>query len=542
MAGAIPERDSAETIENNIGYRRKESGGKDRDISEEARLKAAKNADALVRKTIDKGYNSLTPAEQKKIVDKIAAGFSTPEFKKHQTDAEIRVFAERAAKDPEMLTKFFKGQHQEVLDTAIADNVSELEQRHLEETAAFDNVSREFSRTTSDLGGVKDQLDQFRAGGIVVPGRPDVGRKALELAGYEATLMQDEQALATSESSLIQIQAQMDEVRSSRDLALALKSKGADYARPVEGLTVEYQELGRQKLAHSQRAAEARGRLEARQRLLDERARLEAEQKRLEDEQVRLQGEKGIVEKKKISAGADLAEAKLKRAEEERQFVAKMENIPFEAARAYLRDKVAEAEQIRDKMWTDTEAQAQSEEDKKIVEAFGSRGFKNEPGKRWIRKDRPETRIIDKDVVEEDYDLLLAQGPEAYMRKVMDGKVSKDLIDKKMADTAWVESMRPKVLESLVANKVKVGKISGDQIDYIAQQEWGGDLVKNAIDKLKASKEEKGKIAAEGILKHNFMEEFRRMDKKKKIGIIALIIATLGLALPLGGLNNILEK
>ncbi|MBP6913117.1 MAG: hypothetical protein KBC00_00715 [Candidatus Levybacteria bacterium] len=109
------------------------------------------------------------------------------------------------------------------------------------------------------------------------------------------------------------------------------------------------------------------------------------------------------------------------------------------------------------------------------------------------RKEEPK---MQKDLMREDVDILLKEGPEGFMRRFLHQKMdpdtknashpygmvySKEKIDELISDKDFMDAVQPKAAGLLVRQAVKAGVLSERQMAELRDTEWGMSAIESAL-------------------------------------------------------------
>lgn len=122
----------------------------------------------------------------------------------------------------------------------------------------------------------------------------------------------------------------------------------------------------------------------------------------------------------------------------------------------------------------------------------------------WEKKGKDGKSIKgtnDKDKGNKYYQTLINEGDEEVIRQMLksEGGMTKDQIDRLMADKEFINSQKENVVISIISHKILSGKISGNEGKYIINK-WPG-IVDKALENNQKAKEEYEKLRATGKLR-----------------------------------------
>lgn len=141
----------------------------------------------------------------------------------------------------------------------------------------------------------------------------------------------------------------------------------------------------------------------------------------------------------------------------------------------------------------------------------------------WSKEEK--YRPVDKDKVDDDFNKLRGEGPDAYMKRMVFNMLKSrqppltldtTQLDQWMVDNKdLVDKMQPVAVEQLLSRKILTGGLTPEDVHIIVNSNWGGGVIDGAIAKNKQFREAVEKIAKEGGLsRHSYLERVGQVLNK----------------------------
>ena len=166
---------------------------------------------------------------------------------------------------------------------------------------------------------------------------------------------------------------------------------------------------------------------------------------------------------------------------------------------------------------------AKESNEKVMYEALQEEFVKTETRRRGIFGKKEKARVVDKTKVNNYFDKIMTQGPEAAMRDLIMSRTNPETgnpftgteADAILANKEYVEKMQPEVVKQLIGRKILIGGMTNNDIDIIVRSQWGRGMIEQAM----AINEEYRKAVemvtgVGGTQSHGFWEKFRQQAKK----------------------------
>ncbi|MBI2430781.1 MAG: hypothetical protein HYV39_02095 [Candidatus Levybacteria bacterium] len=452
---------------------------------EAVRYTNATNAEALAFKFLDNGYNGMTALEQGVLETRILQAARTrPAFAMElngMTANQQQEWARRRLRDPR-----FGGEVGKMLQTlseqgklgeAITQAEAEVENEDLERRNRqldIDDVDRRLARTNG-------QLAEFaRPGG----GTP-MGAKATEIERIKTNITSIQTELTTFQTQVNDANFRLTQLQAERTAALRPGYTG----RALFDIDTEIS-TERTKLTTAQ------GEADKRQADLLKLPALEQEEQRLE-EQKRIQDKEKQGYEVKMNetmlkltrAQRKLQDARSLRESQEDDIVNGFQSVFTEAANGVLDGEVqtyldaanAELEKLKQ------QAADRNPDEKAMYDALQQVWLGAERRRGIFHKE--SYRPIDRAAVDRDYNLLLTQGPDAVMRRLLITRVNPATgapyttaeANAIIADKAYVEKMQPEVVKQLLAKRILSGGVTQEDAQIIVMSQWGRGMIEQAL-------------------------------------------------------------
>ena len=523
----------------NIGVERNTDGSKKLDAAEQARLRDAKTYETSAKNFLEKGYGGLSGTEQREIRTRVEQTIRAwPEadaLLSSKTPAEQRALIEELIKDPKFAAKV-RGVFDASLEVDVpeisAELKTEFEKMQVQEANKNAEKTRNASEKTTVDAGLEQFADRSGTGGAKGAKFAEIERITRELP----TLTAD---LETKQDQLADTSDRIRDLERTRTIAL---QRDVDTATIDDELTTKRGEA-RTLQREISRINETINKKTA---LEQEKAGLETRRQQLETERVRFQVELDEIVRQRIAAQTDFASAKMTREGQEQGFVDGLRTVFSESAYQYLEEKITAAEAAQRTLIEEEKARTVDPAEKAILDGLLTRWEKPKTvgmlGKRT-------TSVIDGEKTREDWGKCMtdmAEGPKTIMKEMLTkGGMSAVDADAKLADSAFVEKMQPKVIERLTTRRIQTGKLTMDDARRIIENPtWGKAIIDAAITNRQDIRNALVELEGKGILRGGIAEYLRNKSSgsKLKFLLILLGIAALGVGPAAMGLKNVLSE
>jgi len=512
-----------------IGIERDPNTGiKTRNIQEFARYNEAKEAANLVKKFLEKGFDGMTNAEKTELRKAVwaEAGLrpSLAAELARMTPAERIAFAERALNNPE-LAGFARQIFEEILDPSkvLADAVTPA-QEALEITeferdgkkGEFDEVKHRWDRNNTQLAEFEDQS---ATGGTKGARLIELEKLTADESTLKAELQTRQQRLRTAKDRVDDLTSELQTttatmmtrggILSGQRPPTEIQADITQAKKDIRNLEDEINER-EAKLARKIQLEQEKQQVEQRKTELDrEKREKELELKKAESE----------VNKRK----KELADAKALRESQEKDLVAGFKGVVSEAINEQLNAEVQRLTEALNEEVGSLKEKAKESNEKVMYEALQEEFVKTETRRRGIFGKKEKARVVDKTKVNNYFDKIMTQGPEAAMRDLIMSRTNPETgnpftgteADAILANKEYVEKMQPEVVKQLIGRKILIGGMTNNDIDIIVRSQWGRGMIEQAM----AINEEYRKAVemvtgVGGTQSHGFWEKFRQQAKK----------------------------
>src|SRR3989344_508632 len=457
---------------------------------EERRFNEARNSSELTLKMLERGFDRLSVPEQVNVVAQVErAIMAWPEVNAvFRTPAERQMAIARLLREPNALSKI-----REVFSQATSPDKLLKAERVNELQGQFDVIAnQERVLNAKDIQAARDYtdagslLDQFKT--------TPPGPKYTELQNLERDI-----ATADIPSK----RDELDNVKGNIQRLVNLERAGrapADVVDQLRDLAIEEARIKR-----DLRNAETN--IVRKQSLEKEKTDLEEKRKTIEQQrdELRVQLSTALDQRNRIQIA--LVSERNKRDTEEEEFVDGVKNVISEGMMQYLEDKINEANKLQMEL-LDKEAQDSSDKAEKVMlDTINSRWWRD--GRDWRGRPRKE---LDRANVNSDYTALMANGPDQVMRDMLAGKLTPAEINQKMNEPKFIETMQPKVLESLISNRIQTGRVSDGDARFILSTTWGAEVFNKALAKNASARDQLAKLRNEGVIRGSAVDWAKRLN------------------------------
>lgn len=468
-------------IERNVGIDRTS-----RNTEEAARYNRAKEAQTTVRTLLEKGFDGLTTAQQRKATDSVRDIFTqVPEIADvwAANPTEVTAIIQSKLKDAEFVTQLSDA-WAEVTGAAneIGDEASPAQKKLLEAQAKFDKVDadlgisrarkdtndallREFNSdlSTGAKGAKQQQIEDLQRD------KPDLGAQKDEMEAdkiaTDAQIARLQRQLAGNKLSGKESKALEDQLVVAEDKAKTLRLE----LRGINGKLNNLTELQQTKLDLQNKKAE------------------------IEAERVALEGQKALAVSELSLAKATSLNASDKRTIDEETFVGDLEGAISLAAFRYLEKQLTDAEAADEVVRTKELAEAKTQIDRALITGLKtSYGRNPERYQKGLIRKRWDTKLgnYNEAFINTDFNVFLTSGDtnrllEGVLRSAYDPRTGERYMtdDQIMEFTgnelnkAVVEAMSKKAVETLISAKAKIGGMTEQQAEILAHSEWGAAAI-----------------------------------------------------------------
>lgn len=527
------------TLDQGIGTEiDKTTGKKKRAVGseEEARFGNASAVVELTEMYKDKGYDGITDTNIQKelrnrVISMLTSWSGANDFFDNfpagtPRNTAMKEAAERILRDPSLAPLLTQA-----LNEAFDPNKlpPEFNQDLKAKVEQIDKKITAKSSQKTIVSTAKDtastELDKFKP----INGK---GRELSKLIREEPTLVRD---IKTYNDKVRSLQGDVSIHESARRRAILAKDATAqtDAETAINNLNSEIKNLETD--------------IEAKEKQLARKQQLEDEKKQYEDEKAKKQAELDKIEEElidlndeKTRADTELASAKNKRAEQEKNFVAGIEGVFAEATARYIESTLQRANEVQnnileglEKSGTDAESQRLARIEKSVLEHLT---------KQWDT-DRPVSILgfrskvikeVNRNQVNRDFNNLVSNEPGSGVDEVIDDYLAAadpslthaqriDLIVNK----EFKDRIQPQILEALVAKKIQIGQMREGDARRIVESPWGTDLITKAIAKNENAQKQIDALRNQGIISGDFVSW---LGKQGGESLLAILIALLGAA------------
>lgn len=507
------------------------TGARNRNATEQLRYDAAKSAAELALKFTDKGYDGLSGPEQTRLRDAAEnmIAQSPHLFKEFDalSPAQKTEFVLRHLKDQKYASEL-RGllvgieKAPTISETALAERNDNLEAKKIDRSVR-DSELQDVQRR---LDAVKTRLDEFArpAGGTAGTQAQEIDKIKASLPTLQVEVQDFTQKAQASEHKITLLQQEYT-------ASLVKGSTGRAAVDVGNDLTAEQGNLQNFTNEANKRIAE----MNRLPQLLQEEKQLEVDRATLAREQSDKQVAKGQADVAFAKAQREYQDALSLRQAQEDALVSNLEGVFGEASKGLLNDQM---QQAADK-FTDALAEAKklaaSEDQKALYTTMERRWVRVDNGRRFGRS-RPR-RVINESQTNEDYNTLLTQGPEKYMRTVL-AKTEKpgtapprvydaSEIDALIADKDFMATMQPEAIKQVFARKEIIGGFEPADIYTITQSAWGGDLIDQARASNAEFRNKANQLLGAGAVDQPDFEERLKREAERHPNLVALLLGSL---------------
>ncbi len=506
-------------LDANFGTQRNEDGTRNLDTEEAARLREAGKSEKLARELVEIGYDKLSVTQKKDARTIVERAISISPILKDQlpTDAVKREqMLSQILKDPDLLAEIVSVYGERVdMSQKLNDLVSEargkLAQKSEEESAA----QTELTTTITNLSATTAEIARFDP-------TSDRGMALTELQGEVPDLIEEVEAITD------ELKQTNETISMYKQQFTLLSMSGSDTARveaAMSALLIKANELRSQKTAGNKKINQYNALIAEKKQLDLDKANLEKKKQELID---KLTG----ITKQKLVLQAEVATAQMTRTQDEENFLNNVNGILSESTFRYLQDQLTRADETQKRVLEDMLKTATTDTEKRFLTQQLSRYDRpRTPTLLNPKKTEPNMVNIDGDTT-----ILFSPDPvfggrEGLLRKqLLDSGATASQVDEMLKDKDFVEKMGSQAVESLLAAKLKSGRLTEDEAEKIIKSPWGKGMVDGALQSNQKVKDAMEALKSQGVIKGDIREAIGRMDKKSLLAVLLLVIGTGGLA------------
>lgn len=523
----------------NIGTERNPDGKKiiPTGSEEESRKNRLEPARKLIVDYLEKGYDKLTPTQKDAariaVIDTARNIPALNAVLDTMSAGEQQAYAEQILKDPKLSKQLqallLEGSGD--INKIIPDKVSSINAEYQKIDAELRQIRAQITSNGGKLTAIEGDLEQYKPD--IGGGRPGTSYERMFMLQRE--IKDREGRIQPIQSQLEILTLNIQQLENERSLAIQGKAlRGQAAPRDLHDIQTNIQQLKDQITNNNSQVTPLQSEIQLRKDTLIqlqkqeesfrvERGQITQETSALKDREQQLQVQHGDKQRA-------LAAAKAERNASEEKFVRAFETMLPDAVSRYLEERVNEA---AGEAKVVIEKQAQDSKDTRTKTVL------DQMSRRWF-----EGNKANRDKIKQDYNDLLANGPDAIIRDMLStARYSQAEIDRSMNDKAFLDEMRQKVGENVVKFHLlrggwlgRGGKVSPDEIMKLGSSTWGQSVMENAIAGKKQVQEQINKAFGEKVVneKGKFTEGLKKFDFKKLLKIL-LIILGIGGGLLLGG-------
>lgn len=511
-----------------IGVERDNAGKKTRTPEEQQRYDRAKDALDISQRFLKEGFDKLSTAEQTSIkatvIEQINKNPVLAEKYRNMTADEQRDYVLALVKDPqnaekarEILSEVGKGP--ELLDL-VADAKDKVSEKTLERDIKAEEVADVQRRSDAVDARLRD-FERPAGGGAL-------GEKAKELDKLKTDLPQMEARIS--------------------QLTITGQGKAGELQRLQQEYAASLSRTANPNIRDSQTLAglitQAEGELV---NIQNEVAKLNGDIAKI----AAFEEEEKVLERSKKDIGIEMREAKLElgkkeldlakvqreyddalslRESQEMDIVNGLEGVFANAAIEVLNKRVEEAYHQFDTSLKELRDKATTSAEKAIIDAIEIRHKRVITVRRFGRTE--QQAVIDKAKNFRDFNLLMKDGSEAYMKALISGAknpetnvlYTPDEVEKLMENKELMEKMQPEAIKELIAKRLMIGKISEGDAYFITTSKWGEEMLDKAITTNQNFRDTINRLGGEGVIDNpGFMKRFGR--EVGAASLLSLILA-----------------
>ena len=469
----------------------------------------------------------LTPAQQKDMETQVTYLLkSIPRIADYlealPDDKARKDVVQDLIKNPEFMAEVNQRFHEKLKVGPEAKEASDAVQNALlakeQARLTHEKLEDDIYNAEAAIARTESQLAQFESAGYTGPARP--GHLGDELRVKLSTRVRDEAQSQSMQSEITSINNRIAVLEGKKD-------KSGDIARRIETLELR-------KDAFVQQKADADIRLNRLQELMDMRERLS--NKRAEHEKERSQYFQQLksTELQSASANAGYEDALAKQAGVQQEFIDGVYQSLTEAAGKYMSDKMESADQAAILSEEEYVQKATEKIDKEFLESVHKRWSRTKEVGGVFSKKR-ETIITDHELVKQDYQRILTEGPEEMMKEILTvNGLTPDQINEKLNDKEFMDRMQPKLVEGLLRRKLKDAelghgaKMTGEEAMAISETPWGEQAIMSALSKNREVNQMMTELKDQGVIAGSTPKEWFN-EENKGSGAKLLMLMLFGL-------------
>lgn len=474
---------------------------------------------------IKDGYPRLSARDRGLITTRIIQAVRAwPEgdeiFRHLATDAERQAAIRRLLENPDFAAKV-RNHLGEVLNKAEeASHSDDLEQKqrdhegaHLEAEAAeteryrqagewrmLDDQYEPYKEVTRTgvKGHLLDELDTLNAG----------------LAGFESTIRNRQRELSRIDDEIADL---------NRDRRAA---QTAD----------ERQQIQEDIRTQRDRRNTVQEDIDGAQEQINRLQTLQAEKARIEERRNAIQA--NLVESQKTAndkirdlslKNIDLQKARNAHTLNEQVLQNDLRNVFSEAAFEYLKEKVDESQAENDRLREEEIKNAETEDDRNILNALGHR---------YVDVDRNPRR----DVIDREYEMLfrlngakeifeaMYRGTNRYPPASPEYVSELARINERLKDPEFIQKYEPRVAQEILSRRIQTGRISEQDAQFIMNSQWGQGMIEEGLRKRNDIREQVENLVGERVIDPGFFRKLRESSGGNLVMILLLLFGTVATA------------
>lgn len=515
----------------------------DKAFDDDADKYLARAFDAFSRKLIDEGYDALDAVEKIGASGKVLEGLISSDealssILNGRTPAEKNAIAEEILRNPDFISHA-KAVYEDLARGVDTDATTPTEDARLrdEEEKAF-RVERDARKAEDKMNKIHRQIqDSYKladrytntATGIDPSTGLEYGDKriALEAAANAVdAISTDPKYVDQQEQEVREYTAEID------DLVAALKVKGVTDVATKNG---RLDDLRRFRREANERIAVYNKAVKDRNDLIAERDGLPDKIKELEDQRDTASDE--AVEKVKAYHAADaefqklqleIAEAQRTRAESRTEALDNLENVLFNATKAWVKKRSKAAKEANDNLDEEEARKTNDAFEKAVLDQMNTR-YKNKEGKFKKRSKAAEG----------DFDMLTDEtlGPKSVLAEylmragyeVEDPPASGNMVlspegAEKMKDKDFVKKMTDKLTVRIIRERMANGKLSEADFHLISENPEIKAALTKALGEREHDSHEIAELKAQGVIPKNWKDHINTVTGKKSLMLLLLAL------------------
>lgn len=505
-------------LDANFGTERNADGTRNLDTEEALRLKSAEKSEKLARELVEIGYDRLNSGQQKDARRIVERAISISPVLKDQLPTNPTQKDQMLAqilKDPDLLAEIVSVYGERMgVSAKLDDLVSEARKNLDEKTQQEAEAQTELAETNNRLTVVGGEIARF----------DPIADRGKQLADLELVVPDLREEVDTITEELRQTQE-----------TIAMYKQMLFFARTVgdqQRIQGQIQgELAKASGLRSQKT-EANKKINQYNTLIEDKKRLSQEKTDLEKKKQDLTNRLNVITKDKLMLQAEVSTAQLQRGQQEEDFLNDVNGILTEATYNYLESQLTRADETQKRVLEDMLKTATTDTEKRFLTQQLSRYDRpRTPTLLNSRKTEPNTVNIDGDTTILFSSDPVLGGPEGLLRKqLLDSGATASQVDEMLKDKDFVEKMGSQAVESLLAAKLKSGRLTEDEAEKIIKSPWGKGMVDSALQSNQKVKDAMEALRSQGVIKGDIRDAIGRMDKKSLLAVLLLVIGTGGLA------------